>query len=83
MAAFHLRNIPPDLYERLRSRAASDGRSINSEILDILERHLSRPSAEELDAKLRDLHQRIRLPADAPRPEDLIRADRDSDHGRS
>ena len=78
MAAFHLRNIPEGLYERLRERAAQDGRSINAEILNILDRELSRPSPEEFEARLRDLHRRIRLSPDAPTPEQLIREDRDS-----
>ncbi len=78
MTAFHVRNIPPQLYERLRERARRDGRSVNTEILSILDRELSRPEPAELEAQLRDLHRRIRLPPDAPTPEQLIREDRDS-----
>jgi antitoxin FitA len=78
VAAFHLRNIPDDLYARLRERARADGRSVNAEILSILDRALARPSADELEARLRDLHRRIRLSPDAPTPEQLIREDRDS-----
>ena len=78
MAAFHLRNIPDELYARLRARAEAEGRSVNSEILTILERHLARPSAEELNQRLEDLRGAIKLARDTPTPEDLIREDRDA-----
>jgi antitoxin FitA len=83
VAAFHLRNIPDELYQRLRERAGREGRSINGEILSILERELTRPSPEEFMQRLEELRSRWTIPAGAPMPEDLIRADRDSDHGRS
>ena len=83
MANFHLRDIPESLYEKLQQRARKAGRSVNKELLQIVERELDRPTPEELDAKLHALRRRVRLPPDAPRPEDLIREDRDSDHGRS
>jgi plasmid stability protein len=78
VAAFHLRNIPDDLYARLRERATREGRSVNGEILAILERELSRPTPEEFERRLAELHQRIKLSADAPPPEQLIREDRDA-----
>jgi plasmid stability protein len=81
MAAFHLR-LPDELYERLRKRAGAEGRSINAEVLTILERDLARPDPGEFMRRLDELRSRMTLPPDAPKPEDLIRADRDSDHGR-
>ena len=78
MAAFHLRNIPDELYARLRERARSDGRSVNAKILAILASDLSRPSHEQFMRRLEDLRGRINLSPDAPKPEDLIREDRDS-----
>jgi plasmid stability protein len=78
VAAFHLRNIPPKLYERLRVRAAADGRSINGEILAILERDLSQPSADELNRRLDELRAKWAHRELVPPPEDLIREDRDS-----
>jgi plasmid stability protein len=80
---FHLRDIPEPLYKRLQERAHKAGRSVNKELLHIVEKDLARPTPEELDARLRALRKKMRLPPDAPRPEDLIREDRDSDHGRS
>jgi plasmid stability protein len=83
VAAFHLRNIPDELYERLRQRAGREGRSINAEILSILERELTRPDLDEFMRRLDELRSRWTIPAGSPRPEGQIRADRDSDHGRS
>jgi len=78
VAAFHVRDIPPALLERLRERARREGRSMNAEMLAILERDLSLPSHEEFTRRLDDLRRRIRLSPDAPKPEDLIREDRDA-----
>jgi plasmid stability protein len=78
LAAFHLRNIPDHLYVSLRERAAREGRSVNAQILEILERDLARPSSEELNRRLHELRARFTLPPDAPKPEDLIRRDRDA-----
>lgn len=81
MAAFHLR-LPDDLYARLRKKAGAEGRSINAEIVSILERELARPDPTEFMRKLDELRSRWTIPPGAPMPEDIIRADRDSDHGR-
>jgi hypothetical protein len=56
---------------------------VNKELLQIVERELGRPTPEELTARLHEIRRTIRLSPDAPRPEDLIREDRDTDHGRS
>lgn len=78
MAAFHLRDIPDDTYARLRERAARNGRSINAEVLWIVDKELGGPTEEEFNARLDRLLGEWTRPADAPAPEDLIRADRDS-----
>jgi plasmid stability protein len=82
VAAFHVRDIPPELLERLRKRAAAEGRSMNAEILTILERELSRRTPEEVMQSIREGHKRISLSPDAPKPEDLIREARDSRYSR-
>jgi plasmid stability protein len=75
---FHLRGIPPELYERLRERADANGRSINAEILAIVSGEVERePDRARLLRDLRRLRREVRLPADAPPPEQLIREDRD------
>jgi len=81
VAAFHLR-LPDELYGRLRRRARAEGRSINGEIVAILEAGLDHPDPDELMRKLDELRSRMILPRGVPMPEDIIRADRDSDHGR-
>ena len=80
--ALHVRNVPPEVYEALRARAAREGRSISAEVIAILRRALaSRRDPEDLIADLRRFRERVRLPADAPAPEALIREDRDAGHG--
>ena len=81
MAAFHLR-LPDELYARLRKRAQADGRSINAEIVAIVEAELERPDPEDFMQRLDELLSGWTIPPDAPMPEDIIRTDRDSDHGR-
>jgi antitoxin FitA len=52
-----LKNVPDDIYSRLKNAAEAHHRSINSEIIACLERTLlpSKPSKEELIAKARSL----------------------------
>jgi antitoxin FitA len=78
----HVRNVPPEVYEALRARAAREGRSMNAEVISILRRSLaSRRDPEDVIADLRRFRGRVQLPPDAPLPEDLIRQDRDAGHG--
>jgi plasmid stability protein len=35
--AIHVRNVPADVVERLKQRAKRNGRSLNAEIVDVLE----------------------------------------------
>jgi len=48
MTALLVKNMPPDLHEKLRRRAKAHHRSMNREVVAILERELERPSAQEL-----------------------------------
>ena len=41
MATLHVRNVPDDLYERLRVRAEAEGRSIGAEAVQLLDRQLA------------------------------------------
>ena len=55
MSAIQVKNVPQDLHARLRQRAASQGRSVSSYVLDTLERDLALPSMREwLDNLKRD-----------------------------
>jgi antitoxin FitA len=78
MATLYVRNVPTDVYRRLRVRARDNGRSINAEALDILTAAAARTRRETpIVDRLREIAREINLPPDAPRPEDLIRADRE------
>ena len=79
MPALHIRDVPSDVVEALKERAQSSGRSLNAELLALLaegaRRHRERGT---LTRRLAEIADRVNLPPDAPKPEDLIRADRDS-----
>jgi plasmid stability protein len=54
MSGLLLKNIPPDLHEKLRARARLNRRSLSAEAITILERALTvrrRPTLEEIDAR--------------------------------
>jgi plasmid stability protein len=79
MPALHIRGVPTDVVEALRERARSSGRSLNAELIVLLtegaRRHRERGT---LTRRLAEIAERVNLPPDAPRPEDLIREDRDN-----
>jgi plasmid stability protein len=78
MPTLHLRNVSMKLYQRLRRRAKRNGRSMNAEALALLEDALAREErAGTITKDLRRLAQEINLPADAPKPEEIIRQERD------
>jgi plasmid stability protein len=75
-----IKNVPDELAERLRARAAHNHRSLQGELMSILERELQPP--DTLD--LLQLYRRgraagLRTPSESVQ---MIREDRDSDHGR-
>jgi plasmid stability protein len=79
MATLYVRNVPHDVYRRLQARARHNGRSVNAEALEILAAATAREQRETpITDRLAEIAREINLPADAPKPEDLIRADRDS-----
>ena len=55
MSALLIKNMPPPLHERLRQRAVSHHRSMNGEVIAILERELERPEAMELPPPVKTL----------------------------
>jgi antitoxin FitA len=48
-----VRNVPDRLHRVLTRRARSRGQTLTAYIEDILEREASRPTAEELEARIR------------------------------
>jgi plasmid stability protein len=82
MATLHVRNVPDDVYEALRARAKSEGRSINAAAITILRDALSPVDAEAMIEDLRRFRTQTKLPRGALAPEEIIRRDRDSGHWR-
>lgn len=76
MKALHVRGIPDELYEALRSAADDDGRSISAETIAILKSALADRlvSSATIMRDIADRKARIRGSVDATA---LIREDRD------
>ena len=62
MATVTVKNIPDDLYARLKAAAAKNRRSINSEIIVCIERNLIQPKipAEQIIDRVRRIRAAIR-----------------------
>ena len=77
MATLYVRDVPEKLYKRLRARARRNGRSLNAEVLELIDEALLRElTSDEITDRLAELAAEIDLPSDAPRPEDIIRKER-------
>jgi plasmid stability protein len=58
MATLHVRNVPDELYERLKALADEDHRSLSSEVIWLLEEALvTGPRRVRMRAALDALHQ--------------------------
>ncbi|MEA5601670.1 FitA-like ribbon-helix-helix domain-containing protein [Nostoc sp. UHCC 0252] len=87
MATLYVRNLPDDLYAKLQELAASEHRSINAQVITLLEQALKTEAQQIEDQKhqnvlkvLEESRQRRRVnPADFGLPDstELIREDRD------
>ena len=79
MPAVHIRDVDEDVLATLRELARENSRSLNAELVAILEERAGRHRQRgEITRRLAEIAARINLPPDAPKPEDFIRADRDS-----
>ena len=61
MATITVKNIPPQLYERLKARATENRRSINSEVIVCIERAVSgrrTDTADNVLSRARALRER-------------------------
>lgn len=78
MATLHVRNVPDEMYARLRERAETSHRSLSAEVLILLRDALEdgKPSQREILAEVR--RRRFFRPSDvgAPNSTDLLREDR-------
>lgn len=87
MPELHVRNLPPELHERLRAQATADGRSMSAEAIVLLRRALQlnedrRAGQRAAMQRLREIRERSRLSDELPPAEQLVREDRDRDRGR-
>jgi plasmid stability protein len=74
----HVRNVPGALYKALRERAGRSRRSLNAEVIDLLEKSIERElESERLIAQLEEFRREWLAPDDAPTPEEMIRAGRE------
>jgi plasmid stability protein len=69
-----IRNVPEKLHRKLKARAAAQGMTLTDYVAALIRRDLQRPSATEW---MQGLESRTKLHLD-PRPEDVVRQDRDS-----
>jgi plasmid stability protein len=77
VATLYVRDVPEKLYKRLRARARRNGRSLNAEVLELIDEAVLRELAsDEITDRLAELAAEIDLPPDAPRPEGIIREER-------
>ena len=74
MAHIQIRNVPPELHQKLKARAAELGLTLSEYLLREAERAVEKPTIEELTRRIRAR----RLPKLKTPPADLIRADRES-----
>jgi plasmid stability protein len=79
MPTLHVRNVPDDLYARLRQRAAVQNRSLSAEVISLLDTALEGSGAAQADVLERIRRRRFFEPAAAGAPEStsLLRADRE------
>lgn len=81
MADLHLRDIPEELYERLREQARMEKRSIDVEVISLLERALPPPEPvrSRMEALEDILRHRSSRPAELGLPDSttLLREDRE------
>jgi predicted DNA-binding protein len=47
VSAIQVKNVPPELHERLRTRASSEGRNLSDYVLGLIEHDLALPTTRE------------------------------------
>ena len=78
MPTLHVRSVPEDLYNQLRSLAQVKQRSLSAQVVAMLERALEAEAQQQQQARLLDTIHRRRFmpPAAAPDSAELLREDR-------
>lgn len=83
MPELHVRNLPPDLHQRLREHAKAEGRSMSAEAITLLRQALQpiddqRTTGRAAVERLREIRSRSQLPSEGAPAEQLVREDRDA-----
>jgi plasmid stability protein len=74
----YLRDVPVTIVKRLKARAKRNERSLNAELLTILDTVVERDDASaKITRRLEEMAREVYVPPGAPTPEDLIREARD------
>jgi len=78
MPTLHVRNVPEDLYERIRIQAASENRSISAEVIMLLQRAINEPARPQSEVLAGIRRRRFFRPEEANAPDTLtlLREDR-------
>jgi len=78
MPTLHVRDVPDELYERIRERAQQESRSITAEVVQLLQRALADENQEQGQVLQRIRRRRFFRPVDANAPDSasLLRQDR-------
>jgi plasmid stability protein len=72
-----IKNVPDDVVERLRERASQNRRSLQCELLHIVETAAAEPTFLTVD-EVYERAKRLKLPKGGPRSVDMIRKMRDA-----
>ena len=75
-----VRNIDDDVAERFKAKARAEGKSAEQALRDLMVQY-ARPSKEEALRVLEEI-RKTTVGKSAPDAVELIRRDRDTDHGR-
>ena len=69
MHSITIKNIPPDLYEKLKEKARVNRRSINNEVIHCIDRSLRshRLDPEEFIAQIESIHRKYTFPRITPK----------------
>jgi hypothetical protein len=54
MGAIQIKNVPEELHEAIRSRAAQKGKTVSDYMLDLAKRDLGKPTVQEWVAMVRE-----------------------------
>ena len=73
MSTLYVRDVPPEVTEALKKRAAAEGKSLSAYVAAELSRIAARPTNAEIVARLRERDR-----ADGPSTTDIIEALEDS-----